>query len=127
MKGKFKNILVRVFKILLNYIIFFLLFTGFISITEFFIINLKGGNTKIIEIYCKNSTSWQIILIFLILFISLNIILYIYEEDGKIQDSHKELVEHLKNLNNIDDKKNQVQFFLEYNLLTDEEAEEIIN
>lgn len=79
MKGKFKNILVRVFKILLNYIIFFLLFTGFISITEFFIINLKGGNTKIIEIYCKNSTSWQIILIFLILFISLNIILYIYD------------------------------------------------
>lgn len=68
-----------------------------------------------------------IILIAILIGIKISNNSYIYEEDGKIQDSHKELVEHLKNLNNIDDKKNQVQFFLEYNLLTDEEAEEIIN
>lgn len=79
MKEKYKNILVRVLKMIIYYIMFFILFTFFISITEFFIINLKGGNTGIIEIYYRNFTAWQIILLFLILFISLNIILYIYD------------------------------------------------
>lgn len=51
---------------------------------------------------------------------------YIYQEDGTIQDSNGELVNHLKDINNIEEKKNQVQFFLEYNLLTNEEAKELL-
>lgn len=76
---------------------------------------------------------YMILVILIIIFIAIIIGIkisnnsYIYEEDGTIQDSHGELIDHLKNLNNIEEKRNQVQFFLEYNLLTNEEAEEIIN
>lgn len=75
---------------------------------------------------------YLVFIIFVIIFIAIVIGVnisnnsYIYQEDGTIQDSNGELVNHLRDINNIEEKKNQVQFFLEYNLLTNEEAEELL-
>lgn len=79
-REKYKILLYRLFKIIAQYIFFYLIFTCFISLTEFSIINFRGGNIKIIDTYCRNFTDMKIILIFLILFIALNVVLCVYDK-----------------------------------------------
>lgn len=48
--------------------------------------------------------------------------LYLFNQDGIITDGHQELIEHLKNIENKDERKNQINFSVEYNLISQEEA-----
>ena len=50
---------------------------------------------------------------------------YLFDKDGKIIDSHEEMIEHLKNIEDDDERKKQIDYVLEQNLLTETEAEEI--
>lgn len=47
---------------------------------------------------------------------------YLFNQDGIITDEHQELIEHLKNIENKDERKNQIDFSVEYNLISQEEA-----
>ena len=57
---------------------------------------------------------YLVFIIFVIIFIAIVIGVnisnnsYIYQEDGTIQDSNGELVNHLRDINNIEENKNQV-------------------
>lgn len=79
-REKYKMLLYRLFKIITHYISFYLIFTCFISLTEFSIINFRGGNIKIIDTYCRNFADTKIIFFFFILFIALNVVLYVYDK-----------------------------------------------
>lgn len=50
---------------------------------------------------------------------------YMFNEDGTISDAHVELVEHLKSIEDKEERKKQVDFSLEYNLITQKEANEL--
>ena len=50
---------------------------------------------------------------------------YLYNEDGTISDGHKDLIEHLKNVENDAERKKQIDFSLEQNIITQEEANEL--
>lgn len=50
---------------------------------------------------------------------------YLFNEDGTISDAHAELIEHLKSIENKEERKKQVDFSLEYNIITQEEANEL--
>lgn len=50
---------------------------------------------------------------------------YLYNEDGTISDAHKDLMERLRNVEDEQERKNQVDFSLEQNLITQEEANEL--
>ncbi len=47
---------------------------------------------------------------------------YLYNQDGTISDGHADLIEHLKNVEDPIKRRNQVDFSLEQNLITQEEA-----
>lgn len=44
------------------------------------------------------------------------------ESDGKIVDGKTELIEHLKSIENEEERKNQIDFSVEHNAITQEEA-----
>jgi len=50
---------------------------------------------------------------------------YLYNEDGKIEDGHEELIEHLKEIEDTEERKKQIDFSLEQNIITKEEAEKL--
>lgn len=50
---------------------------------------------------------------------------YLYSEDGKIEDGHKELIDHLKEIDDTEERKKQIDFSLEQNIITKKEAEEL--
>ena len=50
---------------------------------------------------------------------------YLYNQDGTILDGHQELIKHLKNIEDDDERKDQVDFSLEQNIITQEEANEL--
>lgn len=50
---------------------------------------------------------------------------YMFNEDGTISDAHGELIEHLKSIEDKEERKKQVDFSLEYNIITQEEANEL--
>ncbi len=79
-REKYKILLYRLFKIIVQYISFYLIFTCLISLTEFLIINFRGGNIKFINTFFRNFTDLKIILFFFILFITLNVVLYVYDK-----------------------------------------------
>lgn len=50
---------------------------------------------------------------------------YIFNEDGTLSDGHTELIEHLKNIEDEEERKKQIDFSLESNIITQEEANEL--
>ena len=66
-------------------------------------------------------------IIFLLFFIYISKSSYIYQGDGNIQDAHKELIEHIENINDINERKNIIDFSLQYNLISEEESRELLN
>lgn len=75
----------------------------------------------------KNKKALIILLIVLIL---LAVILggykiatsYLFNEDGTISDGHADLIEHLKSVEDTEERKRQIDFSLEQNIITQEEA-----
>lgn len=50
---------------------------------------------------------------------------YLFDQDGKIVDGHKELIEHLKSIEDEEERKKQIDFSIEQNIITKEEANEL--
>lgn len=50
---------------------------------------------------------------------------YLYNPDGSITDGRTELIEHLKSVEDPEERKKQVDFSLEHNIITQEEANEL--
>lgn len=50
---------------------------------------------------------------------------YLFNQDGTIVDGHKELIEHLKNIEDEEERKKQIDFSIEQNIITKEEANEL--
>lgn len=50
---------------------------------------------------------------------------YLYNEDGTIIDGKSELVNHLKSIEDLDERKKQIDFSVEQNIITQEEANEL--
>ncbi len=50
---------------------------------------------------------------------------YLFDKDGKIIDSHEELIQHLKDIDDDNERKKQIDYVLEQNLLTEIEAKDI--
>ncbi len=50
---------------------------------------------------------------------------YLYNEDGTISDGHQDLIEHLKSVEDDVERKKQVDFSLEQNIITQEEANKL--
>ena len=71
------------------------------------------------------------IILIIIVIVVLAVILSIYKiyssnlfraDDGKIGDGKPELIEHLKSIENEQERKNQIDFSVEHNAITQEEA-----
>mgnify|MGYP006939909249 CR=1 FL=1 len=83
----------------------------------------------------KNKKVIIIVSMVLIILIILAVIFYfafihgkslIISEDGKFYSTAKEdLIEHLKSIEESELRKNQIDFFLEHNAITQEEAESL--
>ena len=53
---------------------------------------------------------------------------YLFNEDGTIaSDGHVDLINHLKSIEDKDERKNAIDFSVENNLISQEEANEIYN
>lgn len=50
---------------------------------------------------------------------------YIYNKDGKIEDGKQQLIEHLKAIEDKEERKNQIDFSVEQNIITQTEANEL--
>lgn len=50
---------------------------------------------------------------------------YLYNEDGTLTDGHAELIENLKKTEDEETKKKKTDFYLQQNILTQDEADEI--
>lgn len=50
---------------------------------------------------------------------------YLYNPDGTIVDGRQELIEHLKSIEDAEERKKQVDFSLEQNIITPEEASQL--
>lgn len=50
---------------------------------------------------------------------------YLYNEDGTIIDGKSELVNHLKSIEDLNERKKQIDFSVEQNIITQEEANEL--
>ncbi len=50
---------------------------------------------------------------------------YLFSEDGTIVDGHKDLIEHLKGIEDKEERKKQIDFSLESNIITQEEADQL--
>ncbi len=50
---------------------------------------------------------------------------YIFNNDGTLSDAHTQVIEHLKNVKNKEERKKQIDFSVESNIITQEEANEL--
>lgn len=50
---------------------------------------------------------------------------YLYNENGTIIDGKSELVNHLKSIEDANERKKQIDFSVEQNIITQEEANEL--
>lgn len=50
---------------------------------------------------------------------------YLYNQDGTISDGHADLINHLKGIEDKEERKKQVDFSLESNIITQEEANQL--
>ena len=51
--------------------------------------------------------------------------LFLFNEDGTIADGHAELIERLKSVEDKDERKRQIDFSLQSNIITQEEANDL--
>ena len=73
-----------------------------------------------------------LILIILAIFIGfkiahVNVKDYLFTNKGTLVDGHKDLIEHLKNIEDETERKKQIDYALEQNIITNEEAIKIYN
>lgn len=50
---------------------------------------------------------------------------YLFNEDGTVSDGHQELINRLKEVDDDEEKNKQIDFSLQQNLITEEEANEL--
>lgn len=50
---------------------------------------------------------------------------YLYNEDGTIVDGKKELINHLKSIEDANERKKQIDFSVQQNIITIQEANEL--
>lgn len=50
---------------------------------------------------------------------------YLYNQDGTIVDGKKDLIEHLKSIEDKGERKNQIDFSVQQNIITQEEANKL--
>jgi len=50
---------------------------------------------------------------------------YLYDTDGNITDGRVELIEHLRDIEDAEERKKQIDFSVESNIITQEEANEL--
>ena len=50
---------------------------------------------------------------------------YLYDSNGNIIDGREELIEHLKDVEDAEERKKQIDFSVESNIITQEEANEL--
>ena len=50
---------------------------------------------------------------------------YLYNQDGTIVDGKKDLINHLKSIEDVGERKNQIDFSVQQNIITQEEANEL--
>lgn len=71
---------------------------------------------------------WIIVIIVLlgIVFASIKIYnSYIFNEDGTLSDGKTELIEHLKSIEDKEERKKQIDFSVESNIITKQEANKL--
>lgn len=47
----------------------------------------------------------------------------LFNEDGKISDGHAQLIEHLKSIEDKEERKKQIDFSIQSNIITQQEAD----
>ncbi len=57
--------------------------------------------------------------------IRINLGNFLFSQSGEIVDGHKDLMEHLKNIEDKEERKKQIDFSLQQNMITQEEANEL--
>lgn len=110
-----------------------ILFNPIASVVLVILIIIEGITLAIYSCFAdKKSKANTFLLISFILIISLifiGVIKYhkdfLFMEDGTIQNSHYELINHLKAIENNLERKKQIDFSLEHNLITLEEATDL--
>ena len=50
---------------------------------------------------------------------------YLYNQDGTVVDGKKDLIESIKKMENAEERKNKIDFSVEHNILTQQEANEL--
>lgn len=50
---------------------------------------------------------------------------YLYNQDGTITDGKSELINHLKSIEDTNERKNQIDFSVQQNIITQQEANEL--
>lgn len=50
---------------------------------------------------------------------------YIFEKNGEIPNAHGELINHIKNIDNEAERKNQIEYSIEKNWINNQEANEL--
>lgn len=50
---------------------------------------------------------------------------YLYQKDGTIVDGKKDLINHLKSIDDVNERKKQVDFSVNSNIISQEEANEL--
>ena len=50
---------------------------------------------------------------------------YLYNENGTITDGKSELINHLKSIEDVNERKNQIDFSVKQNIITQQEANEL--
>lgn len=50
---------------------------------------------------------------------------YLFSEDGTVSDGHQDLINHLQEMDDEEEKNKQIDFSLQQNLITEEEANEL--
>lgn len=50
---------------------------------------------------------------------------YLYDENGKITDGKSELINHLKSIEDVNERKSQIDFSVQQNIITQQEANEL--
>lgn len=51
---------------------------------------------------------------------------YMFEEEMELNDGHKDILEFLNNIEKYEDKEMQVKLYLDKNVITEDEAKEIL-
>ena len=50
---------------------------------------------------------------------------YLYNQNGTVVDGKSELINHIKSIEDVNERKNQIDFSVQQNIITQEEANEL--